>query len=73
MYFTGDSLIDINNKITDLKNVTLRKHNVKPCGYDKTYMDELIDQFNEIKFNLRDFYSILLYNINPFYDGKGIT
>ena len=40
MYFTVDSLIDINNIITSSNNVTLRKVNVKPYGYDKMYMDQ---------------------------------
>ena len=35
MYLTVDSLIDINNINTGLKNIPLRKVNVKPCGYDK--------------------------------------
>ena len=40
MYFTVDSLIDINNIITSSNNVTLRKVNVKPYGYDKMYIDQ---------------------------------
>ena len=40
MYITVDSLIDINNIITSSNNVTLRKVNVKPYGYDKMYMDQ---------------------------------
>ena len=40
MYFTVGSLIDINNIITSSNNVTLRKVNVKPYGYDKMYMDQ---------------------------------
>ena len=40
MYFTVDSLIDINNIITSSNNVTLRKVNVKPYGDDKMYMDQ---------------------------------
>ena len=39
MYLTVDSLIDINVIITGSNNLALRKVNVKPCGYDKMYMD----------------------------------
>ena len=35
MYLTVDSLIDINNINIGLKNIPLRKVNVKPFGYDK--------------------------------------
>ena len=63
MYLTVDSLIDINNIITGLNNIILRKGNVKPHECDKIYMDkdliedklyQLIDRFNEIKIILRD-------------------
>ena len=40
MYLTVDSLIDINNIITGWNNITLRKVNVKQCGYNKMYMDK---------------------------------
>ena len=58
MYLTVDSLIDISNTITDSNNITLGKVCVKPCGYDKMYMDkdliedklyELLVQFSERK------------------------
>ena len=42
VYLTVDSLIDINNNITGLNNITLRKFNVKPYGYDKMYMDKYL-------------------------------
>ena len=57
-YFTVDLLIDINNIIAGSNNITLIKVNVKPCGYDKMYIDkdlpenelhQLVDQFNERK------------------------
>ena len=38
MYLTVDFLLEINNMITDLNNITLIKVNVKPSGFDKTYM-----------------------------------
>ena len=79
MYLTVDSLIDIDNIITVLNNINV---NVKPHGYDKMYIDtdliedklyQLMDQFNERKINLRDFYPALLDNIQPFYDGNQKT
>ena len=63
MDLTVDSLIVINNIITNSNNIALRKVNVKPYGYDKTYMDkDLIedklykstDQFNKRNINHRD-------------------
>ena len=42
VYLTVDSLIDINNNTTGLNNITLRKFNVKPYGYDKMYMDKYL-------------------------------
>ena len=42
VYLTVDSLIDINNITTGLNNITLRKVNVKPYGYDKMYMDKYL-------------------------------
>ena len=82
MYLTVGSLIDINNIKTDSINITLRKVNVKPNGYDKIYVDkiliedkscQIIDQFNERKISSRDFYLVLLENALQFYDGnKGL-
>ena len=40
MYLTVDSLIKTNNIITGSNNITLRKVNVKPYGFDKMYMDK---------------------------------
>ena len=37
MYLTADSLIEINNIITVSNNITFRKVNVKPYGFDKIY------------------------------------
>ena len=36
---TVDSLIDINKITSCSNNITLRKVNIKPRGYDKMYMD----------------------------------
>ena len=81
-YLTVDSLIEINNIITDSNNITLRKDNAKPYGFDKMYMDkeliedklyQIIDQFNERKITSTKFYSILLNKTHPFYEGNGRT
>ena len=82
MYLTVDSLIEIKNIIEGSNNITLRKVNVKPYGFDKMYMDEeliedklyqIVNQFNERKITSTKFYSILLNNIHPFYGGNGRT
>ena len=76
MYLTVDSLIDINNIISGLKNIILRKVNVKLYGFDKIYMDEylikdklfqLINPFSMRKISHEDVY------IHPLYDGNGRT
>ena len=82
MYLTVDSLIEINKMITGSNNITLKKVNLKPYGFDKMYMDnkliednlyQIIDQFNERKIISTKFHSILLNKIHPFYDGNGRT
>ena len=40
MCLTVDSFIDMNNIITGSNNFSLRKVNVKPCGYDEMYIDK---------------------------------
>ena len=40
MYLTVNSLIEINNIITASNNITLKKVNGKPYGFDKMYMDK---------------------------------
>ena len=40
LFLTADSLINLNDIITDSGNITLRDVNIKPAGYDKTYMDK---------------------------------
>ena len=40
MYLTNDSLIEIDNIIIGSNDITLRKTNVKPYGFDKSYMDK---------------------------------
>ena len=82
MYLIVDSLIDISIITAGSNNITLRKFNVKPHGYDKMYTDknliedklyELIDQFNKRKISHIDFYFTLLDNEHPFFDGIGWT
>ena len=79
MYLTVDSLIKINNIITGSNNITLRKVNVKPSGFDEMYMDsdlmenklyQIIYQLNERKIMSVRF---PVNKINPFYDGNGRT
>ena len=44
MYLTVYSLIEMNNITTGSNNITLRKVNIKPYGFNKMYMDkELIE------------------------------
>ena len=66
---------------TESTNITLRKVNVKPYGFDKMYMDkdliehklyQIIHHFNERKITPAKFYSILLNKMHPF-DGNGRT
>ena len=78
MYLTVDSLIEVNNIITGSSDITLRKGNVQPDGFDNMYMEkqliedklyQIIDQFRERKITSIKFYSILLNKIHTFYDG----
>ena len=50
MYFPSDSFININNVITGSNNITLRKVNVDPYGYDKMYMgkDLIEDKLHQL-------------------------
>ena len=79
MHLTADSLIEINNMITGSNNITLRKVNLKPCGFYKMYMDkyliydklyQIIDQLNQRMITSTKFYSILLNKIHSFYEGN---
>ena len=80
MYLMADSLIEKNNIITGTNNITLRKVDVKPYGFDKMYMDkelienklyEIIDRFSERKITSTKSYSIPLNKRHLFYDGNG--
>ena len=82
LFLTVDSLIRINNYITDSHNIQLRQINVKPAFYDKQYMDftrieselyRLVDQFNERKITARTFCDIFLDKIHAFAEGNGRT
>ena len=64
LYLTVDSLIRINNLITETNNIQLRQINVKPAFHDKQYMDfsriesELytrVDKFNQRQIHLDAF------------------
>ena len=76
-----DSLITINNKITNSNNFEVRKHDVRPAGSNKPYMSfytillaliGLIDTFNEGKIRPKTFCQTFL-KIHPFADGNGRT
>lgn len=76
---TVDSLIDMNNIITDLNNITLQKVSVKPYGYDDICTDKNLTKDKQYqlvvvsikrsiqwkKVNHKDFYFELL-GINYF-------
>ena len=80
LFLTVDSLITLNNIITNSNNITLRQINVKPAGYNKQYMHfnqieselyRLIDQFNDRYISKRYFIKKFLDEIHPFLDGNG--
>ena len=82
LFGTVDSLITLNNIITDSQNLFLRDVNVKPAGFDKMYLIYslieqalclLVDEFNEIKVTHNQFCNIFLDLIHPFRDGNRRT
>ena len=73
-FLTVDLLITLNNIITGSPNITLRDINVKPAGYNKTYMDksliepafhQLVNEFNERKLARKQFCNIFVNLIHP--------
>ena len=73
-FLTVDLLITLNNIITGSPNITLRDINVKPAGYNKTYMDksliepalhQLVNEFNETKLTCKQFCNIFVNLIHP--------
>ena len=80
LFFTVDSLITLNNIITNSNNICLRQVNVKPAGYNKQYVHftqiekelyTLVDQFNNRSISKRYFFNKFLNEIHPFLDGNG--
>ena len=80
LFLTVDSLITLNNIITNSNNIFLRQINVRPAGYNKQYMHfdqiepelyRLIDQFNDRYISKRYFIKKFLNEIHPFSDGNG--
>ena len=69
LFLTVDSLIRINNYITDSHNIQLRQINVKPAFYDKQYLDftkiksELYRRVDERQITPRRFCDIFLDKI----------
>ena len=81
LFLSVDSLITINNIILNANNFGLRKHDVKPAGYNRKYMSfyhilpaltGLIDNFNAGKIIPKTFVETFL-KIHPFADGNGRT
>ena len=71
VHLTVDYLLEINNKITDLNDITLRKVNLRPQEFEKIYMNKDLKedkfmkyqfnyQFSEMKIRPVKFYSVLL-------------
>ena len=82
LFLMVDSLIRINNIITNSHNLHLRRHNVKPAGYNKQYINvsrieaelySLVDKFNDRGITSRAFCDTFLDKIHPFADGNGRT
>ena len=82
LFLTVDSLITLNNIITDSTNLSLRFVNVKLAFYNKQYLDftkiefelyNLVDQYNDRYITNRQFCQIFLDRIHPFHDGNGRT
>ena len=82
LFLTVDSLITLNNYVTDSHNILLRQINVKPAFHNKQYMDftmvetelyTLVDRFNDRQITPRIFCNIFLDKIHPFSDGNGRT
>ena len=80
LFLTVDSLITLNNIITNSNNIFLRQTDVKPAGHNKQYMHfnqieselyRLIDQFNDRYISKRYFIKKFLNEIHPFLDGNG--
>ena len=82
LFLTVDSLIIVNNYITNSNNILLRKVNVKPKFCNRQYMDFkqieselylLVDLFSERKVSIRCFCNKFLDERHPFLDGNGRT
>ena len=81
-FLTVDSLIHLNNIITNSNNFGLRNVNVKLTGYCKVYMYKndveialytLANNFNDQLIIKKDFCETFLNQINPFQDRNGGT
>ena len=74
---TVNSLITLNNIVTNSQNLFLRDLNVKPAGFGKMYLDKslieqafylLVGKFNERKVTHNQFCNLFLDLIHPFRD-----
>ena len=81
-FLTVDSLIHLNNLITGSNNLELRKVNVRPTGYYRSYMDwcnvefalyALVDYFNYCLITKKEFCEMFLNDIHLFKNGNGRT
>ena len=82
LLLTLDSLIHLNNIMTNSNNFGSRNDTVKPKGYCKVYMDKndveialytLVNNFNDQLITKKDFCETFLNEIHPFQDGNGRT
>ena len=82
LFLIVDSLITVNNYVTNSNNILLRQVNVKPAFHNRQYMDFnqveselylLVDRFNERQISTKCFCDKFLGEIHPFLDGNGRT
>ena len=75
LFLTVNSLITLNNIVTDSQNLFLRDVNVKPAGFGKMYLDKslieqafylLVEKFNERKVTHNQFCNLFADLIHPF-------
>ena len=65
MYLIVDSLIEINNIITDSNNMTLIKINLKSFGFDKMCMDKYLIDDRSGQWN-KNYWCKVLFNTSKY-------
>ena len=79
LFLTANSLIHLNNIITESNNIGLRNVNVRPAGTAKCIWAKmilnmhLVDNFNDRLVSKKDFCETFLDKIHPFKDRNGRT